>query len=105
MGSFGTQLQLEMLDHFGNFDLKKCQMPYITAKKLCRNDPIHALSLIVMQFLVPDTTQTSDHTIYLFMLTSQVTHPGPTTCHFQLLDVAVMAAPMILAAILLKQLF
>ena len=50
------------------------------------------------------TVQTSDNDS-LFILTRQVTHPDPATCHLQVLHIAVMAAPMSLAVILPEQLF
>ena len=52
------------------------------------------LSLIIMQIENPDKSgHILDHDS-LFMLISQITHPGPTMCHFQLLDIVVKAAPM-----------
>ena len=67
---FLMQLQLEMLDHFGNFDKKQCQMPYITANKLCRNGPIFAYSHANLK---PRHNTDLGSYDYLFMLISQVT--------------------------------
>ena len=44
--SLGTQLQLEMIDHFGNFDKKQCQMPSSQQTNIVDTA---LLSLIAMQ--------------------------------------------------------
>ena len=61
---------------------------FITANKLHRYGYIIAHSHANLQ----DLTQ-QGHLIMIFCLVTHA-HPGQATCHFQLLDVAVMAAPM-----------
>ena len=68
---------------------------FITANKFCRYGPIIAHNHVNLK---PNTARTPDHDS-LFMELSQITHPGPTTCDFQLLDVAVNGSAHGLAVI------
>ena len=73
-GSLGTQLQLEMIDYFGNF-YKILPNAFIPANEICRYGPVIALG---QANLKPDTAQTLNYDS-LFMLTSQVKHAGLAT--------------------------
>ena len=81
--------------------IKTMPNAFITVKKLHRYGPVISYS---QRNLKPGNNM-DIRSLFILILKSEVTHLGPATCHFQVLDIAVMAAPMRIAVLLPEQLF